>query len=173
MKNKNQANNEVRKFNSGFIAKETSNPFDTSSEPKYVPEGEEFGETYGSKRPKWQTPRSAFQKKILTTVGRQYFKDHNERSAVLAIEKSALSLASGLISVYPLEWVDNCIEWASRKRRTGTPIMLMALLNLINDQERRVSFVAEWKRKNPEISLHENVAEEEQKSTSSEFDLPQ
>lgn len=137
-------------------------------EPKYVAEGHEFDETDGvtfDRRPKWQRAGTKFQVDILSAVGRKYFLDHNERSAVLAIEKALMSLQTGVISTYPQEWVDSCINWVCKKRRDGTPIQLTALLNLINNNDRKQNFIASWKQKNPNIQLRKDVAEEVDNST--------
>jgi len=159
------------------VEKEHVNPFDktVSNEPVYVPEGEEFGDSIGkTKRPKWQTAGTKFQVNMLTAVGRKYYQTHNERSAVIAIEKSAVSLTGGLISIYPVEWVDQCIEWAKKKRRDGTPINLLALVNLINNADRKAEFISAWKRKNPEIVIRQSTEEDvtvEEEPEKSRFDF--
>lgn len=132
----------------------------TSPEPEYIPAGEEFGSTDKNKRPKWMIASTPFQKLFLSTVNRTYYQTHDERSAVLAIEKSMMSLETGVISVYPKEWVDNCFEWVNRKRREGSPIALIALVNLINNSDRRAMFVTDWKRKHPDIAVRNNIEDE-------------
>jgi glycogen debranching enzyme len=110
---------------------------------------------------------------MLDSVGRKYYQTHNERSAVIAIEKSAMSLTGGVISVYPLEWVDQCIEWAKKKRRDGTPINLLALVNLINNADRKVEFVSSWRRKNPDVAIRQDIEEDktvEEEKPSYNFD---
>jgi hypothetical protein len=135
-----------------------------NQEIRYVQDQEIFadGEFTGLKRPKWQSASTEFQKRFLATVGRTYYADKNERTAVIAIEKSMLYLASGLISVYPTEWVENCMDWAVRKRREGYIINLKGLINLINDKDRRLQFIATWQRKNPGVRLQTKIDDMEE-----------
>lgn len=101
------------------------------------------------RRPKWTKPATEFQRDILHAVGRKYYLKRDERSAVIGIEKGMLSIKeSRVISRYPTEWVQNCIAWARDMRRKGSPIRLMSLINLINNEDRRIEFVSEWTRKN-------------------------
>ena len=133
-------------------------------EVKYVQDQEVFGnrEFTGLQRPKWQSASTEFQKRFLATVGRTYYADKNERTAVIAIEKSMLYLASGLISIYPTEWVDNCIDWAARKRRDGYIVNLKGLINLINDKDKRMQFVAAWQKRNPSVRLQTKIDDMEE-----------
>jgi hypothetical protein len=140
-----------------------SNPFDVSREPKYVAEGEEFGDSIGrNTRPKWSIASTPFQKRLLSAVGKTYYKTHNERSAVVAIEKSAISLTGGLISVYPLEWVDQCIDWANKKRRVdGQWVGFIGLVNLINNEDKKIEFVQRWQKENSDIPLRKSTSQEQ------------
>lgn len=124
-------------------------PLEDKPEVTYVDDDEIFEDNpIGlNKRPKWQTPTTKFQERLLDSVGRKYYQSRNERSAVIEIEKSALALSDGLVSIYPIEWVETCIEWAIKKRKDGFPVMLLGLLNLINDSERRTDFIARWRLK--------------------------
>ena len=130
-------------------------------ELSYVEDQEFAGvsEFAGLKRPKWQSPSTEFQKSFLATVGRGYYSHKNERSAVIAIEKSRLYLASGLVSVYPAEWVETCLEWAAKKRHDGFMIAFKGLINLINDKDRREQFVTNWQRQHPEVTLKRQITD--------------
>lgn len=130
------------------------------NEPIYVEEGEEFGEDFssGTRRPKWMFPKGPIQKMILNACGKQYYATHNERSAVIAIEKSTLYLSSGIISVYPTEWVESCVEWAKRKRQERVAISFLALINLINNSDRRTQFIQKWAREHSEIVLKKEAS---------------
>jgi hypothetical protein len=77
----------------------------------------------------------------------------------VAIEKSSISLTGGLISVYPLEWVDQCIDWAKKKRRDGMLVGFSGLVNLINDADKKQQYLTKWQKDNPEISLRKNIEE--------------
>lgn len=130
----------------------------------YVEDQEFAGisEFNGLKRPKWQSPSTEFQKDFLSTVGRVYYSHRNERSAVIAIEKSRLYLASGLVSIYPAEWVENCMEWARKKRHNGSLVAFNGLVNLINDKDRREQFVTTWQRQHPEVTLKRQITDIEE-----------
>lgn len=127
----------------------------SSREPVYIPDGEEFGEDFssGSKRPKWTMPKGTIQKLILDAVGRQYYQTRNERSAVVAIDKATMYLNSGIISVYPTEWVETCVEWAKRKRHERMPISLLGLINLINNNDRKQQFIQKWSKEHSDVVL--------------------
>jgi len=128
-------------------------------EPVRIPDGEEFGDDFstGSKRPKWMTPKGPIQKMILDAVDRKFYQTHNERSAIVAIEKSTLYLNSGIISVYPTEWVEQCVEWAKKKRRERMPVALIGLINLINNDDRKTMFVQKWAKDHPETILRKDA----------------
>ena len=113
------------------------------------------------KRPKWQKPATVFQKEFLGAVGRLYYATKNDRSAVIAIEKSRLYLESGLISVYPAEWVDTCINWVIKKRKEGYYVQLTGLINLINDKDKRMQFIAKWQKDHPGIKLRQQISEDD------------
>lgn len=131
-------------------------------EPRYVEytEGPEEDGLGGLKRPKWQSPSTDFQRTFLSAVGRKYYQTKNERSAVIAIEKSQLFLESGLVSVYPAEWVQNCVDWAIRKRMEGYFVQLNGLINLINDKDKRTQFTAKWQKDHPVVKLQMQITTE-------------
>ena len=122
-------------------------------------EGAGISEFNGLKRPKWQTPVTDFQKSFLEILNRKYYAYKNERSALIAIEKSMLSLATGLISIYPTEWVETSLNWARKKRQDGFLIPFKGVINLINDKERKEQFVISWQRKHPEIALKKQITD--------------
>jgi uncharacterized membrane protein YuzA (DUF378 family) len=59
-----------------------------------------------------------------------------------------ISLNTGIVADYPMEWVYNCIDWAGEKNRTAGygMIGLAGVLAIINNMERRDDFVRRWQK---------------------------
>lgn len=150
----------IRKLKEMNVPQKTKLKSDlTYVEDQEISSAKEFS---GLKRPKWQSPSTEFQKDFLVAVGRKYYSNKNERSAVIAIEKSRLYLASGLVSVYPAEWIESCISWAIKKRHDGYMVAFNGLVNLINDKDRREQFITNWQRKHPEVVLKRQITDMEE-----------
>jgi hypothetical protein len=123
-------------------------------EPQYV--DDPFETDRADRRPKWMIPQTPFQKDFLSVCGRKYYKDHKEHTAVVMIEKAALSLEAGVTSRYPTEWIEVCMEWVQVKRKKGFPIVLAALISLVNNEERKQEWLARYARKHGPIGVPED-----------------
>lgn len=123
-------------------------------EPEYVDDPFEAEKT--DRRPKWMIPQSEFEKTFLECCGRKYYKDHKEHSAVVMIGKAALSLEAGVTSKYPLEWIETCMDWVRSKRKAGFPIVLAALISLVNNEERKQEWLVRYARKHGPIGVEED-----------------
>jgi len=64
-----------------------------------------------NKRPKWQTPNDPLEVKMLTCVNRKYYQKKSEVSDCRMIVKAVVSLETGVVSKYPTEWVEHCIDY--------------------------------------------------------------
>lgn len=128
-------------------------------EPRYIDDDELFGRPKQKKtRYVWQIPKTEFQRRILYACNkRKYFsvKKEEECSRVIAIEKAMMPLTSGIISKYPTEWVDNCIDWVGKKRREGELIPLTSLLSFIENEDKKNSFVSKWQQKNRNTKIYD------------------
>lgn len=119
-------------------------------EPEYIAAGNEFGDQEKkSSRPKWMIPTTDFQRSVLAACGRRYWPDKQARGReirlqFILIERAMMPLASGQVSEYPREWVDNCLEWFAKKNKSGY-VPLQALLTLLKDEDRKNEFVGKWK----------------------------
>jgi hypothetical protein len=114
-------------------------------DPKYVDPEDPFGDSFVPFRIyEWQKPRSDSEKKILSAVGRKIYTKKWERSEVVKITKAMMPLDSGVVSVYPVEWVVHCCEWAAKKRNKSKPelVGLKGLLTYICNTEAKKEFLA-------------------------------
>jgi hypothetical protein len=59
-----------------------------------------------------------------------------------------ISLNTGIVADYPMEWVYSCLDWAREKNRTARygAIGLSGVLTAINNMERRDDFVRRWQK---------------------------
>jgi len=110
-------------------------------EPRYVDNWDEPS----SKRPKWMMPETDFQIRIMRVFGRKWFAK-GEKSDLVKIEKAMMSLATGIVSVYPEEWVNNCINFYMRLRKEGQRPKLEGLIKYINNQDKKENFISNWQR---------------------------
>lgn len=124
------------------------------NDPQYV--DDPFDDDWNPNiKKKTMQPRSDLEKKILSAVQRTYYHSSNEKKLVLEITKGALSLQSGVVSNYPIEWIDNCCSWTARVRKDyvlkkpgGKFIALQGLISLINNKDRCKEFVTKWRHDN-------------------------
>jgi hypothetical protein len=99
----------------------------------------------GQNRPKWSLATTPFQRDFLAALKRQYFSP-KIKSEVIHIEKSMMSLATGLISDFPTEWVESCLAWAKKKNARAPVIGESELLSLVSNRDKK----SDWLRKNRE-----------------------
>lgn len=92
-------------------------------------------------RPKWQTPSSELQKRILKTVGLKYFPDKDIRYWVNKIDKGAQSV--GGLCKYPQDWIDECLKYVALERGKGRLIGLKGLVTIVMNEAR----LQEWKER--------------------------
>lgn len=129
-------------------------------EPRYVSVDED-GNSVAVKHPKWSQPGTDLAKKALAICGRKYFLK-GEKGRWIKIERAMMPLASGTVSVYPSEWVEHMLTWASKKNRTGVVIIFPRLLSGIENKDHINDFVARWKADNPAPTIdQETVAKVE------------
>lgn len=130
------------------------------NEPRYI---DNIDEVNTNRRKKFQIPTTNFQKRILAAVRKKYFSPYREEeySPVREIEKAMLPLSTNMVSKYPTEWVDNCIDWVIAKYRQGKYIGMKGLLSLINNQDRKTEFITKWQNKNRDTKLYDLDNEEE------------
>jgi hypothetical protein len=112
-------------------------------EPRYVSVDDDGNESH-AQHPKWSMPNTPLAKKALVICGRKYYQK-GEKSRWIVIEKAMMPLASGHVSVYPSEWVEQMLSWAEKKNKGGIVITFSALLNGLENKDRLVDFVARWK----------------------------
>ena len=122
-------------------------------EPTYIEPGDEFGDLSIAKnkeRAQWQTPKGRWQKRILSAVGRKYYRPKSqggrkEQEVVNSIAKQAVPMELSADG-YSEEWIEFCCKWAEAKRRTTPPqwIGLAGLVSFITNQDAK----ADWLSKN-------------------------
>jgi hypothetical protein len=99
-------------------------------------------------------PDTQFLKKVCAITRRKYFPPKAEggrdvRSFFVMVEKSMVSMAIPGVSltnlpIWPREWVEKCLEWASEKNHTGSYISIVALMNLMKNEDKKVEFCGRW-----------------------------
>jgi hypothetical protein len=121
-----------------------------TADVRYVedPFGDGTTVEFGVKRPKWMSPGSDFEKRVLSSLGMQYypkkeFKGKVMRSRLIEIGRSLVSLESGLVARYPTEWVIAVLHWFMCKRLKGHTA-LRGFLNSLEDTDWRDRYVREW-----------------------------
>jgi len=110
-------------------------------EPRYVDNWDEPS----TKRPLWMTPETDFQIRIMRIFNRKWFAK-GEKSNLVKIEKAMMSLTAGIVSVYPEEWVNNCIQYYMKLRREGQRPKLEGLIKYINNPDKKENFISNWQR---------------------------
>jgi hypothetical protein len=105
----------------------------------------------GGRRPKWKYPQSDVEKMVMEACGRKgmkYYKQRlsPERQGLIMISKSAMSLDSGVVSKYPLEWIETICEWGRSKRAKGSPLPLKALVTAIMNEDRKQEFLVKHEK---------------------------
>jgi len=110
-------------------------------EPRYVDNWDEPS----TKRPLWMTPETDFQIRIMRIFNRKWFAK-GEKSNLVKIEKAMMSLTTGIVSVYPEEWVNNCIQYYMKLRREGQRPKLEGLIKYINNPDKKENFISNWQR---------------------------
>lgn len=127
-------------------------PSDDSESLERIDAGDEFSGslTVRDRRPKWMHSSSDFQKRVLSTCGMNYWPQGKQgkdiRSFFIDVEKAMVSLDSGVVSIYPTEWIDKALDWASGKRFIGIHGLIAIRGFIINDDEKN-SFVYSYNKK--------------------------
>src|SRR5512140_2761283 len=89
-------------------------------------------DTIPANQQKWKIPKPGLELKILRAarpmVRVPRYTSHEEKKAVQDIARAALSLQSGVVSVYPLEWVEFCIDFCKKQWNNNHPMPLDNLL---------------------------------------------
>lgn len=112
-------------------------------EPRYVEDP--FEDEFNPRgRPKWTIPQKPLEERILSAVGRKYYPNKHLRSEVLKVTKAAMSLDSGVESVFPTEWIEFCCEWAESARKKRKMVDLKGLLTFINREEAKEEFLDKY-----------------------------
>jgi len=81
-------------------------------EPEYVDDPFEDDDWHpGGRRPKWMYPQTDVERMVMDACGRKgmkYYQQRNspERRNLIMISKSVASLDDGIVSKYPLEWIE-------------------------------------------------------------------
>ena len=105
---------------------------------------------------KWKLPKPGLEQMILKAarpmVKAPKYTSHEEKKAVQDIAKAALSLQAGVVSIYPLEWVEFCIEFCKKQWRGNHAMPLDNLIKYINNVDKMNDWVAEYASRN-HISL--------------------
>lgn len=103
-------------------------------------------EDEGKNDRKWKDPSSDLAKKALAICGRTYFRSKKESHEWKMIEKACVSLDTGIVSMYPLEWIENIFRWAEKKNRIQTVIVFPAMISAIKNKADIVDFVAKYRK---------------------------
>lgn len=95
------------------------------------------------KRAKWTIPTTEFQREFLGAVGRKYYGEKTERSAVIRIENAMapFELNPDRPPKYPTQFIEDVMEWAKKSRRSGVPITLSKLITACNNDKNRQEFI--------------------------------
>ena len=113
-------------------------------------DGDPWDNEIKDKRPKYSKPSTGFEIRVLKAVGRKYYpwpKDiyydryRRYKGIYSMISKAMLPLSGGIISTYPTEWVDHCIEWARQQRQKGILIGIKGLTTLILNVDAKEKFI--------------------------------
>lgn len=111
-------------------------------EPTYVEAGDEFGDLHANKqRPKWQSPKGVWQKRILRAAHRKYYRDREEQTVCNHIARQAVTKAVS-IDGWPTEWIEYCCQWCEKKWFNNKPVKLWGLLNFIMDDDKKNDWLA-------------------------------
>jgi hypothetical protein len=139
-----------------------------TDEPRYVPAGEEFDEDNwtANRRPKWSIPESSLERRILRAVGRKYYPDSKMKYHVRLITKAAVSLDSGIVSEYPIEWIEDRCEAVESMRKKRKLVELKGLITMINREEDKQDFINKYvpkeKPKPASRKLYFNVEDDDE-----------
>jgi hypothetical protein len=113
-------------------------------------------DTVPTNQQKWKIPKEGLEQLILKAarpmVAKPKYTSHEEKKAVQDIARAALSLQAGVVSVYPLEWVEFCLEFCRKQWRGGHAMPLDNLIKYINNVDKMNDWVAEYASRN-HISL--------------------
>ena len=106
---------------------------------------------------KWRIPKEGMETHILKAsrpmVKTPKYTSREEKKAVQDVVKGAISLGSGVVAKYPLEWVEQCIEFCQKLWREGKPMSLENLLKYINNVDKMNDYVAKWANRNHVVML--------------------
>lgn len=101
----------------------------------YDPDGSNFQ----GKRPAWATPKTQLAKDALAACGRKYFHGntkHDSEYERFNVQETRAMGANNECYLYK-KWIESCVEWAKSKNIQGLAITFPALLNLLENDERR------------------------------------
>lgn len=121
-------------------------------EPRYVDDpfgGDDIPTEFSKHRPVWMTPRLELERRALNDLGMQYYPSKEAggrqmRSQLREVAKSMVSLESGVVGRYPMEWVYAVLAWVAVRARGAKA--LRGFLNSLEDQEWRNDFVRKWQQ---------------------------
>jgi hypothetical protein len=113
--------------------------YDPLKEPVYV---ENIDERH-TRRPKWMTPPTPFQREFLASVGRKYFQFRNERSQMYEIEsKTKIQEGESGLMMLPEEWVNFCMDWARKKRLNREMVGLQGLISFVLNEDAKQNWIS-------------------------------
>jgi hypothetical protein len=113
-------------------------------EPEYIDDDE----LIPVNQQKWKMPKEGLETRILRVsrpmVRNPKYTSHKEKAEVQLIARSCLSLHTGVMSRYPLEWVEWCIAWCAECWRNNRPMPLDNLVKYINNTDKMADWVARY-----------------------------
>jgi hypothetical protein len=131
-------------------------------EPRYIASGDEFEEGESTlKMPKWRYPQTDLQRKLLSIFGMKYWPRTAKqiRSSFIIIEKSAQPTTVAITPEWPIEWIDFCIEWTRKKRKSGKLVNIAGFMSLLKDEEAKHEYIKGVRRKNKESTFNKESDE--------------
>lgn len=95
----------------------------------------------------WRKPDSDFQRKLLASCGRKYFRTKGIANKVKSLERQT----QGKTPKYPPAYVEGLRKWAEDKNKFGIVITFDTLLGAIRDVDR----LTKYKQKNKLVSSYD------------------
>jgi len=93
----------------------------------------------------WQRP-SENGLLILSVFKRRRYNQKWEQREVEKIAEGMEWLEDNPDCEYPIEWIEQCLDWVRGKHKQRQRVQLKGLLTLINREEAREDFVYRWKQ---------------------------
>ena len=138
-----------------------------NDEPRYVDDPFEDDQWTPNRRPKWAKPETSLERRILRAVGRKWYPDNKMKLHVRLVTKAAISLNSGIVSEYPLEWIEDRCQAVESMRKKRKMVQLKGLLTMIGREEDKKDFINRYVPKEkpstgvvPLFSYHEEDDDE-------------